>query len=151
MNVSLTTNARQIADRQRRRAAQVHDAARRAARVYGAALKSQAVTLSRGPGLPPVPKGYRSVGPYSIRLPARMPFDAMIGQKSGRFAASWRLSVSSSGGVSTMTLDNSSPEAAFMGGTRFMRRRPVLAEAVRRAGSPGPRFIAAIRAAEKTT
>lgn len=153
MNASFTSNARQIADRQRRRARQVQEATARAAMAHGQALQSKARALSGGRSVAQRQaarlSGLPAFGVYSARLPARMPFDALIGRKSGVLAASWRLTARSSGGVSTLTLTNSSREWRFMAGTRWMRARPLLAEAERQVGPAWPGFVKAVRAAER--
>lgn len=152
MNASFQSNARQIADRQRRRARQVQAAVSTTAQRQGQALRGQARVLSSGAAARRQARrgaGYRALGIYSARLPARMPFDALIGTKTDRLAASWRLTIHSSGGVSTLELTNSSPEWRFMAGTRRARPRPLLTEAQRRAGPAWPLFVKAVRAAER--
>lgn len=152
----LTSNARQILDRHRRRALAARGAEKKAANGHGQALLGQAQALSQG-GAPTAAErgqargraglGISAWGTYSTRLPA-LASDAQINQRTGRFAASWVLTVEQGSGGAVMTLRNVSPEAAFLAaGTARMRARPLLDAARRQAGPPGLHLAAAMRQA----
>lgn len=64
--------------------------------------------------------------PYSRRAPNPPGDPGIINRQSGRFAGSWRRSTGSwSGGSLVSRLSNSSPEAHYMRGTKFMIARPI--------------------------
>lgn len=158
----LTSNARQILDRHRRLAQAARGAEKKAANGHGQALLGQVQALSQGRAPTAAERGQArgrargraalgisAWGTYSTRLPA-LASDAQINQRTGRFAASWVLTVEPGIRGAVMTLRNVSPEAVFLAaGTSRMRARPLLGAARRQAGPPGLHLAAAMRQAQR--
>jgi hypothetical protein len=134
---SMTSNAAELAARWQARAQSVPRELRKAAWEHGKVITEQAKEFSSltDHTLRQLATYYKRKprGAYSRRRPADRPHpDFQIHKQSGAFYGAWGFGVTVAGGRFVATVRNRARHARYMRGTRRMRERPVLKEAVRR-------------------
>lgn len=132
----VSSNATELAARFRQRAASVGREMRQAAWEHGKVIKEKAQEFSNlsDHTLKQLATYYKRKprGAYSRGRSANRPHpDHLIHRQSGALYAGWKFGVTTAGGNFVTTCRNSAPHARYMRGTRRMRPRPVLDEAVR--------------------
>ena len=127
----ITSNARNLAAKMRRRSKKYAEAIAEATRENAETVRKQAYNFSRNRYYSL--KQLRQMGhPYARRAPMPPKPAYLINRQGGQFRAGWQVRWTRKQDGAVATVYNRAPHAQYMVGTRTMIPRPILDEALTR-------------------